>query len=136
MYLSDLKCKFHWAYKNAQSISHRQRRFEKKMNLSLKPPILQKTAVENSQRRKKKKTILQERPGSGTAGKPCLFYFLYIHISCDFMDVCCGNALQEEKLFSILFHKEYYFSASQFSLLVTNWLHKSPVLRMRNVSVS
>lgn len=41
-----------------------------------------------------------------------------------------------EKAFSILYHKEYYFSASQFSLLVTNWLHKSRVLRMRNVSVS
>ncbi|EHH16235.1 hypothetical protein EGK_11491, partial [Macaca mulatta] len=32
-----------------------------------------------------------------------------------------------EKAFSILYHKEYYFSASQFSLLVTNWLHKSRV---------
>jgi len=41
-----------------------------------------------------------------------------------------------KKAFSILYHKEYYFSASQFSLLVTNWLHKSRVLRMRNVSVS
>lgn len=33
-------------------------------------------------------------------------------------------------------HKEYYFSASQFSLLASNWLHKSQLLRVRNVAVS
>lgn len=42
----------------------------------------------------------------------------------------------EQEWSSILYHKEYYFSASQFSLLVSNWLHKSQPLRVRNVAVS
>lgn len=44
-------------------------------------------------------------------------------------------ALQRECV-SILHHKEYYFFASQFSLFVSNWLHKSRALRVRNVAVS
>lgn len=41
-----------------------------------------------------------------------------------------------EKAPPFLDHKEYYFSASQFSLLASNWLHKSQLLRVRNVAVS
>lgn len=44
-------------------------------------------------------------------------------------------ALQQE-CFSVLYHKEYYFSARQFSLLLSNWLHKSLALRVKNVAVS
>lgn len=41
-----------------------------------------------------------------------------------------------EKAPPFLDHKEYYFSASQFSLLTSNWLHKSQLLRVRNVALS
>lgn len=71
-------------------------------------------------------------------GNPLRAHFKHLlcfHISSYFMDFAVALPFNE-KAFSILYHKEYYFSASQFSLLVTNWLHKSRVLRMRNVSVS
>lgn len=51
------------------------------------------------------------------------------------MDFNTNNTLHWE-CSSILCHKEYYFSASQFSLLVPNWTHKSRPLRVRNVAVS
>lgn len=54
-----------------------------------------------------------------------------------FMDFNTDNTIALHwECFSILYHKEYYFSASQFSLLVSNWLHKSRPLRVRNVAVS
>lgn len=54
-----------------------------------------------------------------------------------FMDVNTDNTIALHwECSSILRHKEYYFSASQFSLLVPNWLHKSRPLRVRNVAVS
>lgn len=68
------------------------------------------------------------------------FFFLKASqgIGVYFMDLNTDNtiALQQKNAPSILHHKEYYFPASQFSLLVSNWLHKSGPLRVRNVAVS
>ncbi len=58
------------------------------------------------------------------AKKVCLSLFLWVEGIFYGLNADNTIALQRE-CFSILYHKEYYFPASQFSPLVPNWLHKS-----------